>query len=49
VKVGSPSAGSKGLCDALRRILVIFDVPNETSSDGGTEFTSGETQDFLGR
>ena len=49
VKVGSPSAGSKGLCDALRRIFVTFGVPNEISSDGGTEFTSGETQDFLSR
>jgi hypothetical protein len=49
VKVGSPSAGSKGLCDALRRVLITFGVPNEISSDGGSEFISNETQDFLSR
>ena len=49
VKAGSPSAGSKGLCDALRTIFITFGVPNEISSDGGSEFTSGETQDFLSR
>jgi hypothetical protein len=47
VKPGSTPSGSKGLCEALRRIFVTFGVPEELSSDGGPEFTARETEDFL--
>ena len=39
--------GSKGLIDCLRRTFSTFGVPDELTSDGGTEFTSRMTQKFL--
>ena len=48
-RVRSPSSGSTGLCDALRKIFITFGTPCEISSDGGPEFTSAETEDFLER
>ncbi|XP_066924129.1 uncharacterized protein [Clytia hemisphaerica] len=46
---GSPQAGSEGLITCLRNYFARFGVPEEMSSDGGPEFTSGSTQDFLER
>ena len=49
IKVGTSESGAKGLCTALRRLMVTFGVPIEISSDGGPEFISGETQAFFKR
>lgn len=49
MRMSSASSGSKGLCEALRMILVRFGVPEEISSDGGPEFTSKEATDFYAR
>ena len=49
MKPGTSSAGSKGLCEALRKVFVTFGVPEELSSDGGPEFTSQESEDFYDR
>ena len=49
IRVGTNEAGSQGLCKALRRIMVTFGVPVEISSDGGPEFTAGETKAFFER
>ena len=46
---GTSSSGSKGLCEALRRIFLSFGVPEEISSDGGPEFVSAEAEDFYQR
>lgn len=48
----SPSArnqGSAGLIRALQRLFATFGVPNKLSSDGGPEFKSSETMEFLRR
>ena len=42
VTPGTSSSGSKGLCEALRRVFQTFGVPEEISSDGGPEFVSNE-------
>ena len=47
IKVGTNEAGALGLCKALRRIMVTFGVPIEISSDGGPEFSAGETKSFF--
>jgi len=39
--------GSSGLISCLRRIFVTFGIPDELSSDGGPEFTSSSTRQFL--
>ena len=39
--------GSKGLIKHLREIFSTYGVPEEISSDQGTEFTSKETKEFL--
>ena len=49
IKVGTNDAGSQGLCNALRRLMVTFGVPTEIASDGGPEFVSYETRDFFKR
>ena len=49
IRVGTNEAGSKGLCMALRRLMIQVGVPKEISSDGGPEFTAGETDAFLKR
>lgn len=46
---GTSESGAKGLCACLRQLFVIYGVPEELSSDGGPEFTAGETRDFLNR
>ena len=46
---GAPSAGAKGLVACLRSLFCAKGVPVEQSSDGGPEFTSGETRAFLER
>ena len=47
VKVGTREAGAEGLCNALRKLMATFGVPTELSSDGGPEFSAGETKAFL--
>ena len=49
VKAHSGSSGAKGLCQALRQLFSTFSVPEEISSDGGPEFTAGESKDFYRR
>ena len=39
--------GGKGLVDCLRRTFATYGIPDELSSDGGTEFTSNATRKFL--
>ena len=39
--------GSSGLISCLRRIFVTFGIPDELASDGGPEFTSTPTRQFL--
>lgn len=39
--------GSKGLITCLRRTFVTFGIPDELASDGGPEFTSSATRQFL--
>ena len=48
-KVGSKDSGSAGLISHLRRFFATFGVPNELSSDGGSEFISSATESFLAR
>ena len=48
-KAGSHAAGSRGLCEALRRVFATFGVPDNLSSDGGPEFSAIETKDLLER
>lgn len=47
--VGSNESGANGLCTALRRLFVTFGVPAAMSSDGGPEFSSRITENFLQR
>ena len=42
-------AGAQGLIAALRALFATFGVPEEISSDGGPEFSSAATADFLTR
>ena len=44
---GAPAAGSKGLIACLRSLFCAKGVPVELSSDGGPEFTVGNTRAFL--
>ena len=46
---GSPQAGSEGLICCLRNCFARFGVPEEISSDGGPEFVSKATEDFLAK
>ena len=39
--------GAKGLIDQLRISFTTFGVPEEMATDGGPEFTSGQTKQFL--
>ena len=39
--------GAEGLVKRLREVFVTFGVPEELTSDGGTQFTAGKTQEFL--
>ena len=39
--------GAEGLVKRLREAFVTFGIPEELTSDGGTQFTSGKTQQFL--
>ena len=41
------AAGSSGLQTALRSVFRTFGVPEELSSDGGPEFSSQSTREFL--
>ena len=49
IRVGTNEAGSKGLLQALRRLMIQVGVPREVSSDGGPEFIAKETEDFFSR
>ena len=44
---GTSQAGSRGLIKCLRVLFSRFGVPEEISSDGGPEFTSSATKEFL--
>ena len=46
---GTAQAGAQGLIAALRALFATFGVPEEISSDGGPEFSSAATADFLTR
>ena len=48
-RVGTNESGSKGLCKALRRLMIQVGVPKEISSDGGPEFIAGETESLFSR
>ena len=48
-KVGTDSAGSRGLITAMRQVFATFGVPREISCDGASEFISSETKDFYQR
>ena len=39
--------GANGLIACLRRVFVTFGIPEELASDGGPEFTSAATRQFL--
>ena len=39
--------GSKGLINSLRHIFTTFGIPDECATDGGPEFTSSATRQFL--
>ena len=39
--------GADGLVKRLREVFVTFGIPEELTSDGGPQFTSGKTQCFL--
>ena len=41
------TGGANGLIDSLRRTFVTYGIPDELASDGGPEFTSGDTRKFL--
>ena len=49
VKDSYTGSGSKGLCEAFRRVFSTFGVPEEISTDGGPEFAAQEFKDFLVR
>ena len=40
-------SGAAGLVKRLRETFVTFGVPEELTSDGGPQFTAGQTQEFL--
>ena len=44
---GTPQAGADGLINCLRNCFLRFGIPEELSSDGGPEFASSSTRDFL--
>ena len=44
---GTSQAGSQGLIKCLRDLFSRFGVPEEISSDGGPEFSSSSTKEFL--
>ena len=39
--------GADGLIKRLRETFVTFGIPEELTTDGGTQYTSHKTQDFL--
>ena len=39
--------GADGLVRRLREVFVTYGVPEELTSDGGTQFTAGKTKEFL--
>ena len=49
INVGSSVSGAKGLIATLRDWFGRFGVPVEISSDGGPEYKSHETKEFLNR
>ena len=46
---GTAQAGAQGLTAALSALFATFGVPEEISSDGGPEFSSAATANFLTR
>ncbi|MBY0580465.1 MAG: DDE-type integrase/transposase/recombinase, partial [Rickettsiales bacterium] len=47
IKSGTSEISAKGLVMCLRKLFTTFGVPEEISTDGGPQFTSGETKEFL--
>ena len=47
IKPGSRKSGSSGLIALLKQFFGTFGVPEELSSDQGTEFVANETQEFF--
>ena len=45
--VERPKGGAKGLIDSLKRTFSTSEIPNELATDGGSEFTSSSTKNFL--
>ena len=41
------SAGGAGLVNTLRQTFVTYGTPEELASDGGPEYTSNDTRQFL--
>ena len=37
IQPGSSNSGAQGLCSALRKLFMTFDIPIEVSSDGGRQ------------
>lgn len=49
IKPGTKESGAAGLCTALRKLFATFGIPVELTTDGGPEFSSKVTKDFLQR
>nr|XP_012557549.2 uncharacterized protein K02A2.6-like [Hydra vulgaris] len=47
IKSGTSEMSAKGLIACLRKLFTTFGVPEEISTDGGPQFISGETKEFL--
>ncbi len=46
-KPGTPQSGADGLISCLRNCFSCYGVPTELASDGGPEFVSHKTEEFL--
>lgn len=46
-RAGSGTANSRGLIAEIKRHCETFGIPEELSSDGGPQFTSSETRNFM--
>ena len=46
-QMGGNLRGARGLTSMLRNLFGTFGIPEELTSDGGPEFTAGETQKFF--
>ena len=46
-KPGTPQSGAEGLISCLRNCFSCYGIPTELASDGGPEFVSHKTEEFL--